>query len=149
WNLVRMPAGEHIRYHNARNYGEDFDPDEHSEAIRAALAELKQDPDWCARYVLAQRARALRFWREETYAEIRARVLTQRQTPSQATREAHRQAPLLRYSDPAERQRQSRPMKEAWANDDGSRRRRQAEVARAIRLRGEITAEVVRAALDQ
>jgi deoxycytidine triphosphate deaminase len=36
----------------------------------------------------------------------------------------------------------------AWARDDGSRRSRQAEIARLINMRGEITAEVVRAALD-
>ena len=149
WNLTRMEASAHIRHHNAENFGEDFDPDEHSAAIRAALNELKQDPEWRERYSLAQRERASRFWHEEAYAAIRARVLADRQNPSDETREAHRRAMLARYSDPAERERQSRLMKEAWGKDDGSRRQRQAEVARAIRLRPEITADVVRAALDQ
>jgi deoxycytidine triphosphate deaminase len=46
------------------------------------------------------------------------------------------------------RLRQGQISARAWARDDGSRRSRQAEIARLINLRGEITAEVVRAALD-
>ncbi len=149
WNLTRMPAGEHIRFHNARNYGEDFDPDEHSAAIRAALSTLRQDPVWRERYALTQRERAMRFWHEDQYAEARADLLARRQTTSEATREAHRQAMLRRFSDPAERERLSRQSQLAWARDDGSRRRRQAEIARAINIREEITQEVVRAALDE
>ena len=61
----------------------------------------------------------------------------------------HRRATLKRYADPMERLRHSRLMVEAWATDDGQRRRRQAEVARRIRLRGEISNEVVRRALDE
>jgi len=40
-------------------------------------------------------------------------------------------------------------MRAAWANDDGTRRRQQQDIARMINLRDEITADVVRAALDQ
>jgi len=40
-------------------------------------------------------------------------------------------------------------MRAAWAADDGGRRRRQREIARRIRIREEITAETVRAALDE
>jgi deoxycytidine triphosphate deaminase len=149
WNISRMESSEHIRYHNRISYGEEFDPDEHSASIRAALAALMQDPEWCERYCLKQRERALSFWSEETYAAVRARVLEARQNPSDATHEAHRQATLRRFSDPAERERQSRLMKAAWAKDDGGRRRSQAEVARAINLREEITADVVRAALEE
>jgi deoxycytidine triphosphate deaminase len=149
WNIERMPAAEHIRLHNSETYGEDFDPDEHSAAIKAALQRLQQDPQWCEDYSEAQRSRALAFWHEETYAEIRARVLEGRQHVSDSTREAHRQAMLRRFADQAERLRQSQLTKEAWAKDDGTRRRNQAEVARAINLREEITAEAVRAALDQ
>jgi deoxycytidine triphosphate deaminase len=53
-----------------------------------------------------------------------------RRNPTEATREAHRRATLKRYSDPMERVRHSRLMTEAWAMDDGQRRRAQAEVAR-------------------
>ena len=149
WNIVRMEASAHIRHHNQETYGEDFDPDEHSAAIREALAALTKDPEWQARYCLKQRERALRFWRDETYADIRERILEQRRNQTDETREAHRQAMLRRYLDPAERERQSRLMKAAWAKDDGSRRAHQAEVARAIRLRPEITEELARAALDE
>jgi dCTP deaminase len=40
-------------------------------------------------------------------------------------------------------------MHNAWAQDDGSRRRAQAEVARGINLRSEIDEEAVRRALDE
>src|SRR5262249_22116431 len=53
------------------------------------------------------------------------------------------------YSDPAERLRQSELMRKAWEGDDGSRRGSQAEVARRINLRDEITEETVRIALDE
>jgi deoxycytidine triphosphate deaminase/intein/homing endonuclease len=149
WNIVRMEASEHIRHHNAENYGEEFDPDEHSAAIRAALAALMKDPEWRKRYSLTQRERAMQFWHAEEYAEIRARVLLQRQNISEETREAHRQAMLRRLRDPAERERQARLVRAAWAKDDGSRRRKQAEVARTIRLREEITEERILAALHE
>jgi dCTP deaminase len=149
WNISRMDASAHIRYHNEINYGDDFDPDEHSAAIREALAQLGQDPEWRERYCLTQRERAVRFWNDETYAAIRARMLKQRQNPSDETRERHRQAMLRRLSDPAERARQSELMKAVWSKDDGSRRQRQVEIARQIKIRSEITAEVVRAALDE
>jgi dCTP deaminase len=149
WNITRMEASAHIRHHNQETFGEDFDPDEHSAAIRAAFAKLKEDPEWVERFEVAQSERAMRFWHEETYAAIRARLLQQRQNPTDATREAHRRATLGRFRDPAERERQSQLMRVPWAKDEGARRAKQAEVARSIRLREEITAEMVRAALDQ
>jgi deoxycytidine triphosphate deaminase len=80
WNITRMDASGHIRYHNRESYGEGFDPREHSAAIREALRQL---------------------------------------------------------------------MRAVWAKDDGTRRLRQAEIARKLRTRHEITAERVRAALDE
>jgi dCTP deaminase len=55
---------------------------------------------------------------------------------------------IRRFSDPAERARYSRMMVETWAADDGTRRRSQAEIARTIKLRPEITEQTVRRALD-
>jgi deoxycytidine triphosphate deaminase len=52
-----------------------------------------------------------------------------------------------RFSDPAERARPSELMVEAWAKDTGERRSTQAEIARRIRLRPEITEQTVRRAL--
>lgn len=148
-NIERMAASEHIRHHNSEYYGADFDPDEHSQAIREALQALRETPGWSEHYSAVQQERALRFWHDEEYAAIRARVLEGRQHIREETRQAHREAMLRRYSDPAERERHARAMVAAWAKDDGSRRRKQAEVARAINLRDDITAEAVRASLDQ
>jgi deoxycytidine triphosphate deaminase len=149
WNIERMDAGKHIRMHNANSSGPDFDPDEHSGAIKAAFERLRRDPEWSERLSLLQSERALAFWRDAEYAEVRARVLAGRENMTPETREAMRQAALRRFSDPAERERQSGLMQKAWAGGDGSRRAKQAEIARRINLREEITAEVVRAALDQ
>lgn len=149
WNIVRMPASEHIRYHNSETYGDDFDSAEHGAAIQEALRRRAQDPIWRERFSVVQRARAEAFWQEPRYANARDALLAARLDPSEATREAHRRATLRRYTDPAERARQSRLMKAAWAADEGGRRERQREIARKIRLRDEITAEALRAALDE
>jgi deoxycytidine triphosphate deaminase len=148
-NLCRMPASDHIRLHNDASYGEEFDADAHGEAIREALARRMQDPQWKDRFLREQSRKATSFWTEDRFAEIRQRLLEMRRNPSDQTRERHRQATLQRYEDPAERVRTSRASAAAWASDDGARRRLQAEVARGIRLRPEITAERVRQALDE
>jgi dCTP deaminase len=149
WNLTRMEASEHIRYHNQENYGVDCDPEEHGAAISAALSRRSEDPAWRERFSQAQRERALQFWTSDTYAEMRAQVLEERRHPSEDTRLAHRVAMLKRYRDPQERQRQSDLMQAAWQKDDGQRRARQAAIARQINWRGDTTAEVLRAALDE
>ncbi|MCS6903285.1 MAG: dCTP deaminase [Candidatus Bipolaricaulota bacterium] len=149
WNISRMGAREHIQYHNQRSYGDEFDPHEHSAAIREALQRLARDPQWRERYSQLQRQRALRFWHEEAYAQIRAAVLEQRRNPTEQARQAHREAMLRRFGDPAERMRHAERMKQAWANDDGTRRRRQSEIARRLWTRHEITADLVQQALDQ
>jgi dCTP deaminase len=53
-----------------------------------------------------------------------------------------------RFADPDERARHSLSMMGAWAADDGSRRARQRDLARGIRLRDEIGAEQVREAIQ-
>ncbi|MEW5827842.1 MAG: dCTP deaminase [Chloroflexota bacterium] len=103
WNIARMEASAHIRLHNAESYGEEFDPGEHSLAIRASLQRRAQDPEWVAAYSQAQSERAVNFWHEEIYAETRERLLEQRRNPSEQTRQAHRDAMLRRFEDVAER----------------------------------------------
>jgi len=149
WNILRMDASEHIRLHNTENYGAGFDPEEHSLAIRTTLKRRAQNPEWVENYSKAQSERALRFWSEQEYTEIRARLLEHRRNPSEATRQAHREATLRRYQDLQERLRHSETMKEAWANSSAQRRAKQAEIARQINLRPEITTEVVQEALNQ
>ncbi len=147
-NLVRLPAGEHIRMHNDVSFGDEFDPEQHGLSIRMAFERLMQDPDWARQFGEAQSDRAARFWNEERYEVIRQRVIELRRNPSEETRQLHRDAMNRRYADSEERARHGRVMAAAWARDDGSRRKAQAEVARRIRLRAEITEEVVRQALD-
>ena len=148
-NLERMAAGEHIRLHNAENYGSEFNADEHGAAIRAAFERLMQDADWAGRFQAAQSKRANEFWSEERYAEIRSRLIAARQNPSDETCERHRAATLRRFADPAERLRQGASLAAVWARDDGSRRNAQRDVARRINLREEITEERVRWALNE
>ncbi len=147
-NIVRMEAAEHIRLHNSESYGEGFDADAHGAAIAEALERLARDPEWRANFSRVQSERAQKFWTDDRYAQMRARLIEQRRNPSQATRDAHSNAMRRFYADPAERLRQGGMSARAWARDDGSRRSRQAEISRRINLRGEITGEVVRAALD-
>jgi deoxycytidine triphosphate deaminase len=149
WNIVRIDASEHIRLHNAENYGDEFDPVEHSLSIRKALGQLAQDPQWAEEFSHAQSERAVRFWNDAEYAETRARLIQQRRNPSEQTRQAHREATLRRYQDMAERIRHSDLMRLAWANSSAERHAKQAEIARQINLRSEITAELVRDALNQ
>jgi dCTP deaminase len=147
-NIERMPASEHIRLHNTESYGEGFDRAAHGAAISDAIARLATDPGWSARFSAAQAERSRAFWSDPHYADIRARVIECRRNPSDLTRERHRDATLRRYLDPQERIRQAGFSAAAWARDDGGRRQRQAEIARGIRLRQEIDAADVRAALD-
>jgi deoxycytidine triphosphate deaminase len=58
-NIARLEASQHIRLHNADNYGEDFDPREHGSAISAALmkraAEFRGSPAYRNHKVAAVR----------------------------------------------------------------------------------------------
>jgi dCTP deaminase len=148
-NIERMPASDHIRLHNAESYGPDFDPQAHGAAIRDSLALRALDPGWREHFAHVQAQRATNFWTDERYEAIRRRLIESRGNVSQATRDAMRSAQIARYSNPEERQHHSGSMRRAWAGDDGSRRRAQAEVARQVNLRAEITADRVRAALDE
>jgi deoxycytidine triphosphate deaminase/intein/homing endonuclease len=146
-NIERMEASAHIRLHNSDSYGEEFDPLVHGAAIRAALERRAQSPQWREDYARAQALRAREFWHGDRYKGIRQRLIEQLRNPSEQTRAAHRRAMLRRYADPAERERHAQVMVRAWAADDGSRRTRQAEVARRLNLRPEITSERVARAL--
>ncbi len=149
WNLTRMNASEHIRYHNQENYGDDFDPNEHSLAIRDAFERLGQDPRWKEEFRRSQQQRALSFWHDPQYAAARERLLEQRQHWSAEWHAAHSTALKQYYSDPAHRARKSEISKRVWSRASNTRREQQREVARNINLRQEITGEAVRRALDQ
>jgi deoxycytidine triphosphate deaminase len=59
WNIMRVPATEHISYHNKQFYqGPEFDAEEHGRSNRAALERRAADPAWQQRYSVAQAERA-------------------------------------------------------------------------------------------
>ena len=149
WNIERMDAAEHIRLHNAESYGEDFDPEEHSAAIKEAFERLREDPAWRRQLSEVQRRRAIEFWHEPQYADARHEsAAKQRRSWTEERRRAAANRIRARFERPGARQEHGRRMRDAWARDDGTRRRMQAEVARRIKLRQEIDADTVRAALD-
>ncbi len=147
WNIQRMDASEHIKFHNSISYGEDFDPDEHSAAIREALYQRMQDPVWAAQYAQLQSERASRFWHEEEYTQAREQLLEKRRNPSDSTRQAHRDALNARYQDAAERAKQGERVRIAWQAATEARRQKQAEIAKNINIRHEINANAVKDAL--
>jgi dCTP deaminase len=148
-NLARMPASDHIRLHNDENYGEALDAEAHSAAIRDALERRARDPLWRQQFARLQAERARLFWSDARYGQIRKHLIEQRRNPSDSTREAHRAAALRRYTDPSERLRQSGLSRRTWSSASDERRLLQAELARRINIRDEITSDRVRAALDE
>ncbi len=150
WNIERLPASEHIRLHNAETFGEDFDPGEHGQSIREAFERLRQEPVWVENLTRVQSERAARFWGEERYADARARLRQKhRQNWTESRRQLQKEAMQRYYADPVTRQRRGEISRNAWASDDGSRRSAQAQIAREINLRAEITSERVTDALNQ
>ncbi len=152
WNIVRMDASEHIRHHNAETFGEGFDPEEHSAAIRSAFERLNLDAGWRGRLREAQRDRALAFWQDERYAEARSQLLQGRRAFWQKVEarraQAGRQRRFWEGNDEA-RLRQGQLSRQAWAASGEGRRRKQRDIAREINLRSDIDAVAVRSALDR
>ena len=148
-NIERMQASDHIRLHNAESYGDKFDSEANGASIRDALSRLATDPEWARRFSGSQSERAREFWSSPRFTDVRAALCEARRNPSDETRDRHRRATLTRYLDPEERVRQGHVSATAWARDDGTRRKTQADLARGIRLRPEIRATELRMALDQ
>jgi dCTP deaminase len=150
WNIERMDGEAHIRLHNAESYGEEFDPAEHSASIKAAFAQLRLDADWCERYSRLQAQRIELFWSDDSYAEQRERRNAKiRDSWTEERRRRRAEVVRLYYQQAGSRQRRSELSKAMWEGASQERRQQQAEIARTIRLRGEITAEMVRQSLDQ
>ncbi|QSJ14500.1 dCTP deaminase [Nostoc sp. UHCC 0702] len=153
WNIIRMDASAHIRLHNSENYNDGFDPDEHGESIREAIARLKQNAEWNAMFSQQQKEKAINFWHHPKYREVRQKVIEGRRNCSDATRQVHRDAMIEYYKNPVARALTGEISKQAWAKDDGTRRYQQSQLmkklADASKTRHEITADVVRFALEQ
>ena len=150
-NIMRMNASEHIRYHNSHTYGEDFDPAEHSSAIRDAFERLRLNKAWSANYQKQQQERVEQFWHDSRYEKTREAMLERRkehwQQASARAAQAERQRQFWENNDEAKK-RQGQKSKLAWSNASQARRKKQREIARQINLRGDISAEAVRIALD-
>jgi len=153
WNIVRMDASDHVRMHNRINYGDEFDPDEHGQSVREALVRLRLDPEWNRMFCQQQKEKAVNFWHDAKYAEVRQRLIEGRRNCSDQTRKVHRDAMIEYYKSPNARALTAELSKQAWSKDDGTRRRRQSQLMQHLvdssRTRHEITTDVVRAALDQ
>jgi deoxycytidine triphosphate deaminase len=150
WNLARMAASDHIRLHNRTNFGEEFDAEEHSTAIKTAFERLRQDPDWFANYAAGQKQRALHFWQDERYEEARQKLRQQHLANwTDQRRQAQSKAMKSFFRDPVNRAAVAARTQLAWTNDEGSRRQKQQEIAAKLNVRAEITAELVHAALEQ
>ncbi len=151
WNLVRMKGSEHIRYHNDKTYGADFDPKEHSASIRAAFDRLRQDEGWRERFRQLQQEKAIRFWNDDAYKGIRARVLQQRRIywNEEARQRQRERQEMFWSSHPERREEVARKSKHYWASADEERHQQQRDIARRLNTRFEIDEEVVRAALDE
>ncbi len=149
WNIMRMDAAEHIRYHNEEFYNsEDFDPTEHGLAVQAALHELYQDPEWYAEFSEAQRQKVLNYWHDPAYAEQREQhVQKYLDSWTEERKEQLRERLRVYYADPQNRIAKSIASKQMWAEASEERREQQREIARKIRLREEITEDVAREAL--
>ncbi|MEN3331767.1 MAG: hypothetical protein V7641_1132 [Blastocatellia bacterium] len=151
FNIVRMSPSEHIRYHNKINYGLDFNPQEHSESIRAALARLREDQEWDKQFREMQQQKALRFWNEPAYHEARARWIEMHKqfwTEDARQQQSERQERFWQ-AHPERREGVSLKSKQVWASASQERREQQQCIARQMNTRFEITEEVVRAALDE
>ncbi|MFA0761938.1 MAG: hypothetical protein HZLCBSQH_002049 [Candidatus Fervidibacterota bacterium] len=145
-NIVRIPASEPLRHHNATR---NFHPERHRLRLLATFAQLRQNPDWWASFCEKQRCQAIRFWQDEKYQAAR-----------QALREKHRaywteerrQERSIAYRqwwemNPERRQEVAKRSREWWANAPEERREKQQEIARHLRLRADITQEAVMEAL--
>jgi dCTP deaminase len=151
-NIQRVPAAEHIRYHNSDYYdGPDFNAEEHAQAISEGLLRHRNDPEWLARFLEAQRNRAQAFWRRPEYAREREKVCAQHRLywSDSVNRQAQRERQIARWNDSALRVARSQMSKEIWSRDDGTRREQQREIMRSISIRREITEERVLRALHE
>lgn len=151
WNIERMDASEHIRYHNDDYYnGADFDPVEHSLAVKEALTELSKDPEWQKQFSESQRKKAIAYWHDEQYAEQRtAHIEKYRAAWTDERRALTSERMAAYYQNPENLELKSQQSKRIWQLASEERRIQQREIARHINLRDEITADHIKTALNQ
>lgn len=151
WNIQRMDASDHIRLHNRVSYGDGFDPSEHATAIRQALETLRKDDEWYRNFCQQQSKRAQTFWAEEKYQAMREkwRLTHVNYWSDEANRLAQRERQTQFWlNNDANRQQVSQRSEEYWRHTTQERRDAQADIMRKIRLREDITADTIQAALN-
>jgi dCTP deaminase len=149
-NIERMDASAHTRLHNAESYGQDFSPEEHGAAIRAAYVRLRNDPERFAALRASNQRKAQEFWSLEKYQTAREQLIDSRLASwTEERRAAQQRAKLRYYENSSHREEAGENARRVWARDDGTRRNAQAAHAQQLRLRPEITADRVRWALDE
>lgn len=144
-NISRVSAEEHARHHNADRWSTQEARDEHGQKISKAIEQLSEDIDWFSNYKTAQSLRAEAFWNDPEYADAREKLLEKRENVSEATKQKLSAATTNRFSTNESRKKHSETMVKAWS-EDSARREKQADVARTINLREEITEAAVRTA---
>jgi len=151
YNIIRMEKSEHIRLHNSHYYNEEFDRDDHGLAIKEAYTRLKQNPLWKQKLSQTQQKRAIEFWHEEKYATHRNALHDKKVAiwQDQERRINASERVKTYYQNEQHRLQAAIHSKAVWEQDDGSRRLKQQIFARSLRLREEITEEIVSLALHQ
>jgi len=140
-NIIRMNSTEHLKYHN---YFRDLDPELHSSRIKEAFEKLKQDPEWVARFSEAQSIRIKNWFAKPGVKEAHGQAMKSAWTDTRRAEASQRQRQLMQET----LQEHSQKMKDAW-EDDVDRKKRQAEFARQINIRDEITEEKIISALKE
>lgn len=147
-NICRVDVSEHHALHEAEKWQTKETRKKHGAKIKEAFSRLREDEDWFNMYANAQRIKATNFHHQPQYAEQREQWRQKVVTANQSEEKRARMADLMRarFLRDEFREEHSRGMKLAWS--DGRRDREgQAEIARRINLRDEITSAVVSAAL--
>lgn len=143
-NITRVDIGDHIRFHNAQ-----IDPMIYSVGKKAYYRRLRNDQKKYDEFKERQRGLALSFWNDDKYADQRRTLLESRKHISYETRQAMSISQQSRWKDNDDLHVEwSVLMKKAWDGDQ-DRRTNQAEVARRVRTRHEITESVVIEALNK
>jgi len=138
-NIIRMNSIDHLKYHNYFR-----DSELHSSRIKEAFEKLKQDPEWVLRFSEAQSIRSKNWFAKPGVKEAHGQAMKSAWTDARRVEAAERQRQFMQENLRAH----SQKMKDAW-KDDEDRKKRQAEFARQINIRDEITEEKIIAALKE
>lgn len=146
-NIARISGDEHHQLHNAERWSTQEARIAHGNRIIAALDQLRDDEFWFWSYVESQRANANLLWHAPEHAQARERILNNLRDLDQEAEEKRRNSIREHYLSESVRAEHAAKMRKAWEGDE-ERRNNQREFARKLNLREELTATVVKAALE-